>query len=166
MRRHELAVEEGVASDLHPCHEPGQSDLRRIRLTAEHTFAEEGTAELHAVEAADQFSCLPDFDRMGVAGSMEREHGAFDLGVDPGLLAIRAGQDHAVEVTVEGDGEAPGSKRSTKRTRNMELVERDDRPRPRLDPEEIRSFTAVRHRENAGGISLEEKARVALFLGA
>ena len=77
--------------------QPGKRDLRRIGRAAEHAFAEEGAAELHAVETADESLVLPHLDRMGVARAVEREHRAFELGVDPGLLAVGAGGDDARE---------------------------------------------------------------------
>ena len=51
---HELAVEQGEIADLQARDEPGQRDLRGVGRAAEHAFAEEGAAELHAVEPADQ----------------------------------------------------------------------------------------------------------------
>ena len=80
-------------ADLQPRDQPGQRDLRRVGRPAEHALAEERAAELHAVEAADQLAAVPHFDRMGVAGAVQREHRALDLGVDPGLLALGAGGD-------------------------------------------------------------------------
>ena len=64
---HELAVEKREIAGLQPSDEPGQRDLGCIRHPAEHAFAEEGAAELHAVKAADQRGRYPDLDRMGVA---------------------------------------------------------------------------------------------------
>ena len=53
---HELAVEQGEAADLQPRDQPGQRDLRGVGHPAEHAFAEEGAAELDAVEPADQLA--------------------------------------------------------------------------------------------------------------
>ena len=92
---HELAVEQGEAADLEARDQPGQRDLRRVGRAAEHAFAEEGAAEPDAVKAADQLAAVavPDLDRMGVAAGVEGEHGALDLAVDPGFLAVGAGGD-------------------------------------------------------------------------
>ena len=56
---------------LQPGDQPGEGDLRSIGHAAEHRFAEEGPAQLHAIEAADQLSIVPAFDRMGMADGME-----------------------------------------------------------------------------------------------
>ncbi len=157
---HELAVEQGEIPDLQPRHEPGQRDLRGIGRAAEHAFAEERAAELDPVEAADKIVRLPDFDRMGVVQLVERAHRALELGVDPGFLAVRAGRDHVREVAVVGDPEPTQAKGPPKRAREMEIRERDDRPVARLDPVKLVRFATVGHREDAAGISLQEKTRV------
>jgi hypothetical protein len=46
---------------------------------------------------------------------MQNKHGPFDLGVDPGLLAIRAAGDDSGKIPVMSDGEAAGTERSAKR---------------------------------------------------
>jgi hypothetical protein len=50
--RHELAIEKREIADFEAGDEPRERDLRRIRLPAEHAFAEEGAAELYAINAA------------------------------------------------------------------------------------------------------------------
>ena len=123
------------AADLQARDEPGKRDFRRIGHPAEHAFAEKRPAELHAVESADQLGAVPDFDRMGVARRMKRQHRAFDVGVDPGLLAVRAGaqspqESHGLSVTVK----RPDRIVRAQRLRQMEAVERDDRPRSAARP--------------------------------
>ena len=56
MLGHELAVKQREIADLEPGDEPGERDLRRVARAAEHAFAEEGTAELHAIEPTDEFA--------------------------------------------------------------------------------------------------------------
>ena len=51
---HELAVEKREIAGLHTGDEPGKRDLGRIAHAAEHAFAEERAAELHAVDLAHQ----------------------------------------------------------------------------------------------------------------
>ena len=92
-------------ADLEPRDQPRQRDLRRIASAAEHALAEKGAAELHAIDSADQVAAVPDFDRMGVARAVQREHRALDLGVDPGFVALGAADDHAGEIAVLGDCE-------------------------------------------------------------
>src|SRR5437660_10750258 len=97
---------------------------------------------------------------MGVARAVERKHRSLELGVDPGLLAVGAAGDHAGEIAVAGDGELARADGAIERTRNVELVERDDRPVPRLDPEQLIRLAAVGHREDARLIALEPQALV------
>ena len=65
-----LRVEQGEASIFEPCDEIDESDLARVADSGEHALAEEGAAEMYAIEAADQSALLPHFDRMAMA---ERE---------------------------------------------------------------------------------------------
>src|SRR5689334_7685738 len=83
-----------------------------------------------------------------------------ELGVDPRLLAIGAGGDHCAEVAVVGDVEPARAKGSLQRARKMEAVERNDRAVPGLDPEQLMRLAAVGHREDAGGIALQEEAGI------
>ena len=103
---------------------------------------------------------------MGVARAVQREHRALELGVDPGLLAVGAGGDDAGEIAVAGDREPARADRPAKRAREVEAIQRDDRPVARLDPEQLVRVAAVGHRENAGGIALEQEARVEATYGA
>src|SRR4029079_18564795 len=97
---------------------------------------------------------------MSVAGCVKRKHCAFDFGINPRLLTIGAGQDHVMKGLIQRDGETAGPQRALERPRKMELIERDDCSRSRLDPEKIRRVTAVRHRKDSRGITLEEQTRV------
>jgi len=112
---HELAVEERVATGLQASDEPGEGDLRCIGRAAEHAFAEEGSAELDAIEAADELVTAPDFDRMGVAEPVQREYCALDIGVDPGFRPVGAGSDDLGECHVEGNPEPVRPDRSPER---------------------------------------------------
>src|SRR6185503_18982816 len=84
----------------------------------------------------------------------------FELGVDPGLLAIGAGVDHRLEVAVVGNVKSAGAERPAERVRQMEMVEWQDRPVTRLDPEQLIGIAAVGHREDPRGITLQQQARV------
>jgi hypothetical protein len=117
MFRHELAVEQGEVAGLEPCYEPGERDFRGVAGAAEHALAEEGAAELYAVKAADELAALPDLDRVGVAGPVQRQHRLFELGVDPCLLAFGAGCDHFSKIEIMRDFEPAGAKRAPERTR-------------------------------------------------
>ncbi len=103
MRGHELAVEQREVADPQPGNKPGQRNLRGVGHAAEHGLPEKGTAKLHAIEAAYQFALVPALDRMGMANRVEAERRPLDVGVDPGLVAVRAGEQDLVEGTVAGN---------------------------------------------------------------
>ena len=67
MLGHELTIEKREVAGLKPSDKPGEPDFRSIPHAAEHTLAEEGAAELHAVKPADELASLTHLDRMGVA---------------------------------------------------------------------------------------------------
>src|SRR5258706_16235045 len=128
MLGHELTVEQGEIADLKAGDEPGERDLRGVAGTAEHAFAEKGAAELHAVEAADKLAITAHLDRVGVTRLVQRQHGALELVIDPGFLAVRAGSDHRGKIAVVGKLEAARPKRALERARQVKAVEREDRP--------------------------------------
>src|SRR6476469_1393919 len=160
MLGHELAVEKREIACPEPGHQPGQGDLRGIGCPAEHALAEESSAELHPVKAADEPVAAPDLHAMGMARTVEREHGTFQFCVDPGLLTVGASRDYRSEVAIVSDGEAPRSEHALQRARQVESVEGQDRAVAWLDPEQFGRVAAVRHREDAGGITLQQQARV------
>jgi hypothetical protein len=113
---HELAVEQPIASDPEARDQPGQSDLRGVLANREHALAEEGRAEIDPVKAADQLAFLPAFDRMGVASLVELIVGHFDLGIDPGLVALGAAANDVGESGVAADVELAGAYHLAKRS--------------------------------------------------
>ena len=153
---HELAIEQFEPADAKASDEPRQRDLGRVGAGAEHRFAEKGAAEADAIEAADQFAIVPAFDRMSLAGSVETERGALDIGVDPRLGPVGAGADHVGESGVTGNGEGIAADPPGERARTAEAVERDDRAFTRLDPENLLGVAAVGHRENPGSITAKQ----------
>jgi hypothetical protein len=102
----ELAIEQGEAADLQTRDEPGDSDLRSIGSPAEHAFTEKGAPQLDPVKPADQLAVrVPRLDRMGMTERVKRQHGSFDLRVDPGFLPVGAGQQNVVERLITADPE-------------------------------------------------------------
>src|SRR5215208_8146169 len=97
---------------------------------------------------------------MGVSRAVQRKHRMFEVGVDPCLLAVGAGGDHLSESAVMGDAESARAERAPQRSGDVESVERNNGAVARLDPEQLVRIAAVGHRENAGGIALEEQAWV------
>lgn len=97
---HELAVEQLEAAGPQARYQPGQCDFRGIPAAGEHAFTEEGSAQAYAVEAPGEFTVLPALYRMCMSLPVQLEVGFLDLGVDPGLLAGRAGTHNLVESAV------------------------------------------------------------------
>ncbi len=157
MLGHELAIEQAKAADFHPRHQPRQCDLRRVSHQAEHRFAKERSAKRDAVQPADQPAIVPAFDRMGMAGVMKANRGAFDIAIDPRLVAVGAGAHDLFECPIAAYFEATRAKPARKRARAMELGQRDDRPAPRFNPEHLGGVTAVSHREDPGGIAAKHQ---------
>ncbi|GAA4021925.1 hypothetical protein GCM10022280_23140 [Sphingomonas swuensis] len=138
----------------------GERDLGGISRAAEHAFTEEGAAERHPVEPADQGLVLPDLDRVAEALVEQVEHGALDRAVDPRLLAVGAAGDDIGEGGVDADPEATRAEALGKASAEPEAVEGKDRAMPRLDPEEVVGVTRVAHREHARGIAVKHHRRV------
>src|SRR5262245_13185365 len=90
----------------------------------------------------------------------------FELGVDPGLLALGASGDNGTEIAIVGHAEPIRADRSPERTREVEMIERDDRAGARLDPVELGGIAAVGHREDARCIALEKQPRIEATHGA
>jgi hypothetical protein len=160
MLRHELTIEQSEIADLQARDQPCKRNLRSVTSAAEHALAKEGAAELDAIEAANELAIAPYLDRMGMTRLMKRKHCAFELGVDPCLVAVGASRDHCLEIAVVSDVEPARTERAPERARKMKAVQGQDGAVARFDPEELGGLAAVCHRENAGGITLQQQARV------
>src|SRR4029450_14686 len=137
MWRHELAIEQCEMTNLQARNQPGKRDLGGIGHAAEHGLTEKRPSQLHAVKAAHELTLVPAFDRMSMANRMQADCGAFDCRIDPGFFTIGAGKQHLGKRLVAGDRESAGPDPLGQRTRQMELVERDNRAAAWLDPEDI-----------------------------
>ena len=86
-----------------------------------------------------------------------------DACIDPGAGTARLGLgtavEHAVEIAVDGHGEAIGAHGAGKPRRHVKAVERDDAAHFRLDPIERRVIGALGHGKDAAGIGLEQHFR-------
>ncbi|KPF89176.1 hypothetical protein IP83_03445 [Novosphingobium sp. AAP93] len=86
-----------------------------------------------------------------------------DAQADPAVLRFRARRgtriDHRVEGFVAGHPEPPAAQGAREAVRKVEPAKRQNRPHPRLDPIDFGIVAAVRHRENAGAIGLQQKLR-------
>jgi diaminopimelate decarboxylase len=87
MPGHELRVEQSEAAIFEPRHEIDERDLARVARAAEHAFAEEGAAEMHAVKSARELPVLPHLDRMAMAECEQLPIKAPDAPIDPGRAA-------------------------------------------------------------------------------
>jgi hypothetical protein len=108
---HELAVEQQEIANPQAGDQPGQGDLRRVGAHAEHGFAEKCAAQSHSIQSAGERAVFPAFDRMGLARRVKANRRPLDIGIDPGLVAVRTGADDLGEGGVMGDRElaAPDS---------------------------------------------------------
>lgn len=164
MRGDELAVEQLPAAGDQPRDEVRERNLRRVAHAADHRFAEKGTPERHAVEAADERVAVPAFDAVRVAEAKEPFVARLDHGVDPRRRAIargRGAQRHDVgEGGVGGDAKALADNDLPQAARQVESVQRQDRAQPRLDPVDRRVVRRVGHREEPLCIGAEQQRRV------
>jgi len=161
---HELTVEQSEATRPHPPDQPCQRHLRRIGPAGEHAFAEEGSPQRHAIQAADQFVALPAFHRMGKAQIVEIAVGRLDLAVDPCRWPVvghlRAFGDHARKVRVHRHPELFPPHGLGQRMRKMKAAQRQYRPLLWLHPVDFLRIPVVGHREHADGVGLQQQERV------
>jgi hypothetical protein len=101
---------------------------------------------------------------MGLPQFVQRLIALRDAGADPGLIAIAArtgaGFDHGSKGKVAGNFEGPAAQHLGKGVRAVEMIQRQDRPSPRLDPEDIRIVARVSHRENPAAIGEQQQLRI------
>lgn len=163
----ELAIEQGEAPHLEPRDEPGERHLRRIARPRHHRFAEKGPPQREAIKSAHQLAILPAFDRMGVTLGVEIEEHGFDRLADPGFGAIGLGlgaePDQLAEIAIGGHLEAIGGDRLPERAREVEAVQRQDRPPLGLHPINGFGLAMIGHREHADRIGAEHQFRVEPF---
>ena len=157
VRREELRVEQDEAAEPEPRHQMHQRHLGGVAHPAEHALAEEGAAQHHAIEPADQPPLLPDLDRVRVALGMQRQEQPLDLRVDPGVLPPRprrsAAGDDAAEIGVRRHREGIGEHRPQQPPRQVEAAAQRQHAAPlRVQPVEPLASAALRHREEPGAV--------------
>jgi len=170
--RDELAVEQFGAGAAQGRNQPGQRDLGGIGHPAEHAFAAERPIETDSIQSADHglpagFIGLPAFDRMRVAELVEPLIACRDAVADPAFAAALlvssrrgTGLHHIGEGGVARDGEAPAPQRPRQRAREVEAVQRQNRPLARLDPEYLGIVAMIGHREDAAAIGEHQQLGV------
>jgi hypothetical protein len=97
---------------------------------------------------------------MGMANGVEAKGCTLDIRVDPSFVPVRTCQQDLLEGGVPGDRKTPRTDPLGKRMRQVELIERNDRPASRFDPENIARMAAVGHWEDAGGIASQQHPRI------
>src|SRR5215467_15854060 len=156
----ELGVEQPEPARAQPCHQMHQRDLRSVARPVEHALAEEGAAQAHAVESADQRVAVIDLDRVAMADTVQAEIEIADAPVDPGAgaagLRLGAAVDHRGEVAVADDGETVRAYRARKPARHVEPVEWNDPALLGFDPVERRILSAFRHGKDPARVGLEQ----------
>ncbi len=164
MRGDELAVEQLPAAGLEPRHQMRQRDFRRISRAADHRFAEKGTTERNAVQAADQIVPRPAFDAVRMAELEQSLIARLDDGVDPRRRPIVGGlgaqRHHRAERGVGRDAKPVGDDDFPEALRQMEAAERQDRTQSRFDPMDRRVIRPVGHREQPLRIGAEQQRGV------
>ena len=173
MGRQELTVQQRHPGLSQRRHQPGNGDLGRVALAAEHAFAAEHAVKPDAVEPPNQpprtvRTGLPTLDGMGEAEMVEVLVAGLDAMADPAasfisIVADRAGGgagfDDLRERLIACHRESPSPQRARQRVREMEAIERQNRAQARLDPEDFRVVAAVRHRKDAAAISEHQQFR-------
>jgi hypothetical protein len=97
---------------------------------------------------------------------VEKDEGILNSAVDPRAVAIfgflRTGADNIGKDGVGRDAKPVFADGFGQRMRNVEIVERQDRPAFWLDPIGIGIIARVGHRENPAGIGAQQKINVYL----
>lgn len=153
---HELAVEQGKTTQLHPRNQPGHRHFGRVGRAREHAFAEKSLPHRQPVKPADHPARHPAFDAMRQPQMVKPQKCVFDIGVDPGFLpafgAFRTQADHARKVAVASHNKTVLPYGFGERFRDVKAIERQDRTMLWLNPERFLILTRIRHGENAVGI--------------
>lgn len=114
--RDPLGVEQAVAAGVEPANEVDEGNLAGVHLAAEHAFAEEGSAESHTIQPADEVALTPALYGVGEAVLMKLTVKVEDAVVYPGIFAagsgLSAGEHDVPKGCVGSDIEVPSEHRS------------------------------------------------------
>ena len=111
MRRLKLAVDEQTAKLFEQTGQMDQGEFRGTGHEREHTLAEEGLAEAHAVETTHQLFSLPHLDTGGKTLTVQFRIGLDDVRAQPGALLLIAvlscgtALDDTLEILVDREAE-------------------------------------------------------------
>jgi len=160
----ELAIQEFEPADLQTCDQIRKRDLGCVARAAEHALPEEGRAEPHTIEPADQLVVPPGLNRMRIAAPVQFGISDLDIRVDPGVGAARgclgAMRYDLAECLVDGDRVAIRPDRLGERVREVEAVERQHTALLGFDPEHVGGIARARHREHPDGVSAQQQIRI------
>src|SRR6185295_2253646 len=157
-----LAVDQRKLPRTKHCNEMRERHLRRIRLASEHRFAEEHSPDRHTIEAADELSAAPRFNRVRIAALVQIGVGIDDRRCDPGSRLSRPARRSAR--AYHGPKRGVGGYRPTllldpfaQRARDSKLVDKEHHPRVGTPPED-RLIAAVPG-EYSSAIGFEQARR-------
>jgi hypothetical protein len=95
---------------------------------------------------------------------VQRTKGAFNLGVDPGLLpprsGLRTGGNHLAKRPVAGDGKNIAAQHLAQRFRQVKFFERQDGSAARFDPKGFGIIARIGHRKDADRIGSEQQVEI------
>ena len=161
--RDKLRVEEPEAARAEPRHEMHQRDLRGVGLAMEHALAEERRPEADAVEAADELARRARLHRVAMADVEELAIEPADAVVDPGLGPPRPGARRpAITASKSWSTRTSNVPARTVRARRRGTWNPSSGMMPRSSGStqiEAGVLGALRHREDAAGIGLEQELR-------
>lgn len=158
---HELAIEQRRSGPAQCRHQPRQRHFRCVGRMAEHAFAAENPVESDAIQSAGKVAVPPAFDRMRMAGGVERAIGRGDAVAYPRVRAFRtrlgAGIKNGGEGGVAGHGKAAAPQGARKGPRQAKTIERQNRTPARLHPENFGIIARIGHREYPAAIGVHQE---------
>lgn len=164
MRGDELAIEQFPAAGDESRDEVRERNFRRVARAADHRFAEECTAERHAVESPGKLVIEPAFDAVCVADLEQAVVARADHRVDPRRRPVVGGlcaeRNHLGKNGVGRHAKAIRHDNFFQAVRQVKAIQRQDRAQPRFDPMDRRVFRPVGHRKNALRIGAEQQRRI------
>ena len=164
MRRDELRVEQFIAPLAQPRDQMDKCEFAGIGNPAEHAFAEKGSAEGYAVQAADQLPVQPGLYAVGAPHLMQIDIEPHNFVVYPCFRAVLGGfgaqPDDLFKGGVAACFELSAANRPAQPPGNMKLFERQDAALFRVDPVERRIVVPFRHRKQSDRIGPQNNFRI------
>ena len=160
MWRHELRVEQPETALREPRGKMHEGNFRGVRCAMKHALAEEGRAEMDAIEPARKSPAAPAFDGMDSPNVKQLPVKPPDSRIDPGFLAAAgccgATFDDGIKIVVDPDFEPVRPHSLGEAARYNEAIKRKYAALLGIDPEQASVLGAFGHREEADGVSAEQ----------